>query len=333
MKKDSWDSEFRKKRFYDNQRRKAEKKFNQQMDGAPLFPRVLQSDYVVNPKSIAIMLDLDGTSDWCDKSTAEIFIKQVDTLRKQFGGQKAYICISTHAHGFEPIKRVFDEMAPFLNDDIILSNSFYYGGMYIYSTNENYNMGVMFNMNKVQTFNDRYLESEHLNIGWFALIDDSIAEYVYKQYKETKPMVALKPGCNSISKYKNFMYRETCTDNFYGVVELLDEYIKDIKGMDYYDILDKQEQMMSHLSSFELRELVRNRQFSSLSRYLESGLADNDDYKSVFSWMIMENDIEPFDMRYEAYIERILGILSENGAFTETVEEAKSLVLDLEEME
>ena len=42
-------------------------------------------------QSIAIMLDSHGTSDMIRETSAEIFINLIDILRKQFGGQKAYI--------------------------------------------------------------------------------------------------------------------------------------------------------------------------------------------------------------------------------------------------
>lgn len=330
-KRDSWDSEFRKKRFYDNQVKKALKKYNEQQESV-FFPRVLSSTRVAVPKSIAIMLDLDGTSNWIENGTAEIFMKQVDTLREQFGGAKAYICISTHAHGSDPIKSVLDKLDPYANENIILANSFFYGGVYEYQTDTTYPMGGIFNMNKIKTFCEHYIKSEHLNIGWFALIDDTISETVFKTFQDEKPMVVMKPGCSSISKYNNFMYRETCTDNFYGVIELMDAYIKDIKGMDLWDVLDKQRDMIRHMSDSEIHDLISNREFYKLLQYLKSGETDKDDFKSTYGWLMVECDIEPFGKQYESYIEEILKVLSENGAFDETVEEAKSLIFDYEDM-
>ena len=104
-KRDSWDSEFRKQRFYYNREKKALKKYFDQMNSSS-FASVLHTPRVKPKKSIAIMLDLDGTSNWIDDSTAEVFMKQVETLRKNFGEGKAFICISTHAHGSEAIKKV-----------------------------------------------------------------------------------------------------------------------------------------------------------------------------------------------------------------------------------
>lgn len=328
-KKDSWTSEFRKKRFYYNREKKLLKRdlecFKNEQES---FPSVLKSSRVSVPKSIAIMLDLDGTSNWIEDDTAEIFMKQVDTLRKQFGDAKAFICISTHAHGPEPIKRVLDKLAPFAHDNIILGNSFYYGGVYEYPIDTSYTMGGLFNMNKIKTFYDYYLNSEHLNIGWFAIIDDGITDSVFKTFQHEKPMVVMKPSCSSISKYNNFMHRETCTDNFYGVIELMDGYIKDVKGMDLWDVLDKQQSMLRHLSNLEINDLIRNRRFYELLTYLKSGETDKEDFKNTYVCLLMESDIEPFGEYYESYIEEILKVLSENGAFDQTVSYVKSLMFD-----
>ena len=330
-KRDSWDSEFRKKRFYENQERKALKKYlNNENAFNPM--RVLKAKPFIIPKSIAIMLDLDGTSNRIDSTTAELFMKQVDALRIQFGEEKAYICISTHAHGYEPIKRVMDELNAFATEGIILSRSFYYGGMYDYVTDSSFPMGIPFNMNKVETFQKTYIDNEDLNIGWFALIDDGIAENVFKSYQFEKAMVALKPGHVAPPKYNNFMYRYTSTDNFAGVVELMDEYIKDVKDMTCFDIIDKQMDMVRHLSSFEIHELIRERKFNSLIRYLKSDKTDEDDFECTYSYLIMESSREPFGKYYEGIIEEILNVLAEKEAFNISVEEAKTLMLKKEDM-
>lgn len=329
--KDSWTSEYRKKKFYETRERKALKKYlNNENAFNPM--RVLKTTPFIIPKSIAIMLDLDGTSNRIDVTTAELFMNQVDALRKQFGEEKAYICISTHAHGYEPIKRVMDELNAFAKEGIVLSRSFYYGGMYDYYTDLNFPMGIPFNMNKIETFQKTYIDNEDLNVGWFALIDDGIAADVFKSYQFEKAMVALKPGQVSPPKYNNFMYRSTSTDNFDGVVELMDEYIKDVKDMTRFDIIDKQIAMVTHLSSFEIRTLIRERKFNRLIRYLKSDKTDEDDFECTYNYLIMESSIEPFGKCYESIIEEILNILAEKEAFNISVEEAKTLMLKKEDM-
>ncbi len=330
-KRDSWDSEFRKKRFYYNREKKALKKYLEQINSSG-FASVLHSPKAKPKRSIAIMLDLDGTSNCIEDSSAEIFMKQVETLRQHFGEGKAFICISTHAHGSESIKKVLDKLVPFANENIILNNAFFYGGVYEYPTNTEYYMGVFFNTNKIKTFAEQYLENKILNIGWCALIDDSISERSFKGFQDDMPMVTMKPGCSSISKYTNFMYRETCTDNFDGVVELMDEYIRDIQDKDYWDILDFQREMLSHLSDFEIHDLIKNREFYKLLEYLKSGMTDKDDFRNTYGWLVYESKIELFGEQYASYIEDILIILQENDAFTQSVSEVKMLMLKNEDM-
>lgn len=333
MKKDSWDSEFRKKRFYENQRIKAEKKYNQQMNNDP-FNSILSHKPRVLPHSIAIMMDLDGTCNHINDETAEKFISQVEALRQQFGGEKAYICISTHSSSARHIKQVFDYLAKYKNDDIILSNSFFYGGVYLYDYDEERYQGFGFNSNKVETFSKTYLENFALNIGWFAIIDDTLSDSVFKPYQEDKAMVGLRPGYDGSSKYDNFMYRSTATKNFEGVVELMDKYIEDIKDMSIYDIMDTQRKMQRHLSCWEVSELLRNYQFAKIVTYLNSGLADKDDFRDVYTRLYMMSQYENDKVcgPYRDYVEEILKILDNNGYLNNPIEEEKKMLLKGEEM-
>ncbi len=330
MKKDSWDSQYRKKRFYEKQAIKALKKENQAFE-KDSFISVLRSEPKVIPKSIAIMLDLDGTSNWMNESSAEIFMKQIDLLRKRFGNQKAYICISTHSSTPNNIKKVLDELNKFATDGIILGYSFYYGGLYDYQTDVSYYRSVPFNLNKIETFSDFYLNDENLNIGWFAIADDSLTGDVIKEYQYSKPMVGLKPVHYS-KKDNNFMFRSTDTDNIMGVIELLDDYIKDTQDMDYDDVLEKQRKMVIYISPWECNKLIQKRQFDILFKYLQSDIASKEDCKGIYNWLVNENSLTPFESMYQSYIVKILGILSEKGAFDESIEDVKKLFFDRKEM-
>ena len=285
MKKDSWNSEFRKKKFYENQKRKLLKQNNK--DNNIINNYLRNREPIIIPRSIAIMLDLEGTSNKITDEEAEIFMKQVETLRNQFGNANAYICISTHSSTSTHIKMVFDILNKYRNENIIFGTSFIYGGMYSYEYNSITPVDFRFNVNKVETFIEYYLENYKLNIGWIALIDDSLNEDVHKSYQNIIPMVGLKPSGKKEDYYNNFMYRTTDTDNFSGVIELMDEYIKDIKGMTLDDIIEEQRKMPRHLSSWELYQLLINYQFEEVIKYLNYGMADSDDYKNTYK-TIME---------------------------------------------
>lgn len=328
MKRDSWNSEFRKKRFYENQRRKALK---ESPESILPFKSFLKSEPFIIPRSIAIMLDLQGTCDKIHDEEAKIFMRQVDTIRKQFGDQKAYICISTGSISSTQIKRVFDILSKYKNDNIVLGTSFIHGGIYDYKYDSVTPMGFQFNMNKIQTFTEYYLNDENLNIGWFALIDDFLSEDVYKSFQSNKAMVGLRPSQNIVSKYNNFMYRTTCTENFLGVIELMEKYINDIDGMTLLDILDEQEEMQRHLSSWELHELIRNCDFGRVIAYLNSGMTDEDDFKDTYANLMLYYQ-KGLGRQYDGYITELLKILEKRGVLDKPIEDARKLIFSTEDM-
>lgn len=327
MKTDSWDSEFRKNRFYENQKRKALKEYNKQQENNP-FCSVLRSKPKPKPVSIAVMLDLDGTCNLIDDELAEKFIDEVEVLREQFGGN-AYICISTHSSSSRHIKKVFDYLAKYKKEGIILAKSFFYGGTYDYEYDEERYEGFSFNSNKVNTFSQVYLDNKELNIGWFAIIDDSLSEDIFKPYQEFRAMVGLRPGYTGTDRYNNFMYRTTSTKNFLGVVELMDKYIEDVNDKNIFDIIDIQRKMPRHLSSWEVSELLRNYQFSEIVNYLNSGLADKDDFRDVYTrlYMMSQYENDKISGPYREYVEEILTILDNNGYLNKSLEEEKRVLL------
>lgn len=322
-----YDSEFRKRRIEENRKRKALK----QSFSCFLPCESGKIEPIVISRSIAIMLDLEGTCNKIKDEEAKIFLKQVDAIRKQFGNQKAYICISTHSSSTKEIKRVYDILNNYKSDDIILDTSFVFGGVYDYKYDSVTPMGFCFNANKVQTFIDYYLNNSSLNIGWFAVIDDRLSEDFYKSYQRFIPMVGLKPSGKKDEYYNNFMYRTTDTDNFLGVIDLMERYINDIKGMTLFDILDEQEEMQRHLSSWDLHELIRNCQFGSIIEYLNSGMADEFDFKDTYVTLMLFYQ-EGLGKQYDDYITELLKILDENSALDRTVEDVRKLIFSNEGM-
>lgn len=326
MKKDSWDSEFRKKRFYDNQRCKSLKgniKNDTLSNPISNYLRTNQRVLII-PRSIAIMLDLEKTSNNITDKEAEIFMKQVDTLRKQFGEQKAYICVSTHSSSSTHVKMVLDILNKYRNENIIFGLSFVFGGVYSYKFDNITPMGFLYNKNKVETFIDYYLEDFELNIGWFALIDDSLNEDVYKSFQYSMPMVGLKPSGKKDEYYNNFMYRTTDTDNFSGVIELMDKYIKDIRGMTLDDIAKEQRKMPKHLSSWDLYQLLMNFNLKEVIEYLNSGMADVDDFKNTYKAMM--NYPKSILEKYKEDIIKIFLILERSKLLNEQIEDIKKLI-------
>ncbi len=252
-------------------------------------------------------------------------MKQVDLLRKQFGNENesAYICISTHSNTSTHIKMVFDILNKYFNDNIGFGPSFIRGGEYSYSFDKVTPMGFLYNSDKIKTFTDHYLASP-LNVGWCAIIDDSLNESAYKSFQDSIPMVGLKPSGKKEDYYNNFMYRTTDTDNFSGVIELMDEYIKDIKGMTLDDIAEEQRKMPRHLSSWELYQLLINYQFEEVIKYLNSGMADSDDYKNTYK-TIMEYPKNIYE-EYRSLIINLLLIIEKSKLVEEYVKDTIKLI-------
>lgn len=138
-------------------------------------------------------------------------------------------------------------------------------------------------------------------------------------------MVAIKPSQKSYNPYANFMHRESVIDNIFGVIELLEEYIKDIKGMSLADVLARQSKLISHLSEFEIQTLIKKRDFKTLYEYLQSEVSDEDAFENIYELLVKENLEEPFELADKLYIDETFNLLKTRASFKEKIIEAKSL--------
>lgn len=274
---DSWSSEYRKKKFY---QKKAEKAFKENMAKVRLSNNE-------SSKSIAIMLDLEYTSNDIEIESASIFVRELNVLRRKFNAKYCYICISTHSGSVEQVKRVLDFLAPYTNKYIKIGKSFLYGSSYDYETDELTNEGAFFNSNKIDTFKRYYLNDYYFDNIWFCIADDSLSLDVYNKFKDIHPCLFIKPGS---SELPNFMCIPTETKGFDGVIEALDTYIKSISKLNINGILSHQMDAISHVSSFELTNRVRNHDYEFLIRYFEEGYADESDYYDTLNWLGLTKD-------------------------------------------
>lgn len=274
---DSWSSEYRKKKFYQKQ---AEKKFKGNMAKVHL-------SHSGSSKSIAIMLDLEHTSNDIEIGSASIFIRELNIIRRKLNAKYCYICISTHSGSVEQVKRVLDFLAPYTNKYIKIGKSFLYGSSYDYETDELTNEGAFFNSNKIETFKRYYLNENYFDNIWFCIADDSLCLDIYNKYKDIHPCLFIKPDS---SELPNFMCIPTETKGFDGVIEAIDIYIKSISKLNINGILSHQMDAISHVSSFELTNRVRNHDYEYLIRYFEEGYADESDYYDTLNWLGLTKD-------------------------------------------
>lgn len=329
-KQDGWVSEYRKKKFYERQEIKKIKEMNENSLDDCLYPNSM--------KTISVMLDLDGTSDGIDDEKARLFIKQLDFIRMKFNAEKCTISISTHYSDEERIKPVLDILSRNLPKGVEIGLSFFYGGMYNYDTDQTTVLEHNFNRDKVKTFDGFYVHDLIKSNQWFAIIDDGMDDDVYKKYKDIHPMLLCLPSQSEKSVQKNnFMRIATVTKGIDGVIEILDSYINSIKKLSSKAIMQKQNDLMIHLSSYELVQKIRNREFSFVERYFKEGMADKDDYTDAMVWLKLtllgiQKTINKEDC---IHIQNILQLLSnhfnnnDDNKFVNEVAEIEEKILEL----
>lgn len=299
MKKDSWTSEYRKKKFYDNQMKRKEKS---QIDD-------IEHPNTLIKKTIAIMLDLDGTIDNIDERKATVFITQLELLRKKFKADICLISISTHYSNARKIEPVLDILSRCLLKNIEIGTCFYYGGTYNYQTKKEEPKETNFNGRKVDTFASYYINNPFTNNLWSAFIDDNLPNDAYKEYKDNHPVLIARPSKEK-KDYTNFMDLKTTTKGFDGVIELLDTYIESVKGQNINQIMNKQKMIMTHISSFELVNKIRNKEYQFLEKYFQEGFADDDDYKDTLTFIGFSTSKNTPSENEIQNIQKILDIIS-----------------------
>ncbi len=256
------------------------------------------------------MLDLDGTVNFIDLEKAKKFQMQLDSIRQKFDADTVFISISTHYEDSIKMRKVLDIFARTLLPNIKIGMSFYFGGMYDYEKDLDIPCKFGFNRDKVETFDTYYNSTLGRHNKWLAIIDDGMADDIYMRYQNNHPMLQILPSNSerSVSK-NNFMRRATTTTGFDGVLEIMDSYLEDIKDLSSLEILNTQRNMITHLSSYDLVEKIRKRDYPFLERYFEEGYADEDDYQDTLSWLLLTNSDSNLSRGEIVSIGRILDLL------------------------
>lgn len=294
---DGWVSEYRRQKFLERQ-----KKPFKDLEIHYLAPPLLKM-----PTTIAVMLDLDGTINGINDEKASAFVKQLDYIRQKFKAEEGFISISTHYDNSSKIKENLDILARNLSSTIKIGMSFYYGGTYDYEKNCDTACGMRFNHDKVETFTSYYVHDISQRNSWFAIIDDGIEDDVYLKYQNWHPMVVCRPSQSEECVSKNHFMRRASTEfGFDGVLEAMDSYIESITPLSPIQILDTQRNMIMHLSSFQLIEKIRGRDYAFLERYFLEGYADEEDYQDTLSWLLLTNSNACPSKEELIYLQRIL---------------------------
>ena len=267
-----WVSEYRRQRFLDHH------------NGS--------SEEYVTPRTITIMLDLDGTCDNIDSKKAQAFLKQVDFIRMKLGANMALVMISTHACDSTKMKKVLDVLSPELPSKVGIGKCFYLSGIYDYQEDREEYVHVDFNLDKVRTFLRYYIYPLQSRNIWFSIVDDGASHDLYKEFQFQFPMCVFHPSQRHISPMNdNFMNVSTPTLGFDGVIECFDQYIQTIRNLSLNKIESIQKSMVTPLTSMELIRHLEMGHYDFVVQYYEEGLLGRDDMLRIIQW-IDQMDIE-----------------------------------------
>lgn len=284
-------------------------------------------------KTISVMLDIQGTCDGIDEKQVDLFVKQLECLKEKFGAEECIISISTHFRETADIRHIIRIVAPRLPDGIRFGFNFFSGGTYNLYNDQTTNLGYMFNSNKIETFIEYINSLENNDNQWMAVIDDSFSYETYKYHRDKHPMLIGRPSQKRYNASKdNFMSIGTETVGFMGVLEIFDKYINSIKGVDADKILDKQINMMCHLSGSELWDIIRKRDFNYIEQYFLGGFADEDDYRDTLIKIGFTLSHEEATKEELPVLKRIFNLLSDkfiSMGDTDNVNRVKDLQITL----
>lgn len=298
-----WVSEYRRKKFFENQKLRKEKNRLNSIGNFDSF----------NNKTIAVMIDLEGTVDFIDDLKAKRFVRQLDILRNKFDAKTATISISTHYNNSCEIKKILDIFARNLSSCIKIGISFYYGGTYDYDNNIDTLKDYGFNYDKVETFCNYYTNNIDSRNQWFAIVDDSISDEIYKNYQNNHPMLLARPSqSESKSLNNNFMSIATTAKGFDGVIEIFDKYIDSVQNLSPDEILESQRNMINHLSGWDLSQKVLKRDYAFLERYFSEGFADESDYNDILTYLIYTNQNQTPSKEELRYLKIIFEIMAQH---------------------
>ena len=263
------------------------------------------------PKTIAVLLDLEGTCDFIDDQKAKMFVQQLDDIRIKFGAELGTVSISTHFRDSSIMKDVLEILSRNTMPNIKIGLNFYYGGIYDFDKKIEIPQGYSFNRDKIATFDYYYVNNSELDNKWFALIDDRMSEESFKKYQDIHPMLLCRPSQKENGlKYNCFMNVSTMTKGFDGVIEALNIYLNSIKQLNPEQILDVQKNMLVHLSGYELTDKIRKRDYSFIDRYFREGYADETDYRDALSWIIFTNSNQEATKEELIQIKNILELMT-----------------------
>lgn len=235
-------------------------------------------------KSIAIMLDIANTCHNITDNKAQIFMLQIEYLRKKFNADVATISLSTHFNDSNEIKYILNILKRNLTENIKIGINFFMGGTYDLENEQEDKYYADFNKDKVDTFDRYYISNPELDTKWFALIDDNLPSNVYKKYQHKYPMMTIRPS-RGIIQNNNLMQFDTEEYAFDGVLNGMRYYIQNIEKLSVNEIFTEQKNFIEPISvDIPLKTKIKEQDYSYIERYFKEGFAIDKDYYEIIRW-------------------------------------------------
>lgn len=247
--------------------------------------------------AIAVMLDIQGTLDNIDDQKANLFIKQLHTLRMKYGTEKIIINLSSNIHSERGLIPFLEILQRNLLPNIILDDATYLFGTYNYESGYKNEIGWGYNLKKIDLFEAKYLDRSEYDIIGLGIIDDRADPSYIEKHKDNRPVFTIRPSQKDKEslKYDNLMCYSTETFGFDGVLECLDTYLKRLKDVPADKVVEEQQKELMHLGALEVRTLCIKKKFDLLYRFIKENKLDEEDYERVareLNYLIKEKNIE-----------------------------------------
>lgn len=236
-------------------------------------------------RAIAIMLDLQGTLDDMTDDMAQVFMEQLEKLRRKFSAKKVLLNISTHIDlPSTTLDKYMTILARNLKPNIILDDATYLFGTYNFFTKECKPLeNGKNNYNKTAIFEERYLSNNKDEIVWFGIVDDALNPNYFKKWQNHMLMAEFIPSLKKEEdkKYDNLMCVSSLTSGFLGVIECFHTYLQSIKDIPSHSLIEVQSNILPYLSKDDITILFCNRRFDDILRYIKEGKLEKEDYEVV----------------------------------------------------
>lgn len=232
---------------------------------------------------IVVMLDLQGTLDGINDSSAHVFMQQVEQLRNKFSASEALLFISSQAEDERELHEGISCLKRNLLSNIKLDDCYYLNGYVNPYTMESVSVSGI-NGDKLSVLQGKYFGKEELK--FVGIIDDNILAMSVLPFQNVCPMVHIYPSqrCEEYLDTSFFSYG-TMTYGFNGVVECIASYLKTIQNLDTNEIFTCQKQDLVLISCILAIQLLRDKRYKELRRYVEADKVCRDGY-GTFAYSI-----------------------------------------------